>query len=196
MDMYTQGQMDVLAQLGLVKTAGGVGWWAQKAVPTLGRWGKGLKEFAVGSPGQFGREIMSGRAFKPNSLIRQSMAAPKLWEKALFYGLPAYEAGSIALDKEPDKARRMGESVGGSLAGLATWKPLGMVGSMLAMPVGSRIGKTIGGMVGGRPAVPQQPPAQPGQPQQQYSGYQMSPAQFATGVARPVTSYMMGGGGQ
>jgi hypothetical protein len=198
MDMYSQGQMDALAQLGLVKTSAGAPAMfmggkslVQRAMPTVKRWGRGLSNFAIGSPRQFGREMMSGKGFAPGSLLRQSMAAPKLWEKALFYGLPAYEAGSIALDKEPDKARRIGASVGGAAMGLATWKPLGMLGSMAAMPVGSYVGKRLGGMVSGKPAM--QPQAQP---QQQYPGYQMSPAQMAIGVGRPMASYMAGGGGQ
>ena len=107
---------------------------------------KGLREFAIGDPKRFIQELRSGTALGKGSLIRESMHAPDMMSKAMFYGLPAVEAGGIILDDEGNKGRRLAGSIGGAALGLAAWKPLGMAGSIGADILGRRVGESIGGV--------------------------------------------------
>ncbi len=151
------GRQAALHELGLVKEAARIPLFykapfMQRAKKWIGNKarsvGRSATEMAVGSPKRFGRELMSGRALSKGSLIRQSFKAPDMLSKALFYGFPAYEAGSIMLDDEKDKAKRIGASLGGAALGLAAWKPLGMAGSMGADYIGRGIGGAIGQTAG------------------------------------------------
>lgn len=167
MTPYDRGQYDALIFLGLTKEAVGPLMPTMQTaknvmIPAAKRFGTSVKEFMVGNPKQFGKQLWHGTAYqpagvdniggrlvkRPPGLLRESMSAPTMLTKGLFYGLPAYEAGSTLLDNKGDKARRLGESVGGALMGQATWRPLGMVGSTLLDPVGRNIGGAIGNAVG------------------------------------------------
>jgi hypothetical protein len=106
--------------------------------------GRGVKEFTVGSPGKFWEEIRAGKALAPGSLIRESLKTPTVFDKALFYGLPAYEVGSTIGDHEGDKANRIGSTLGASALGMAAFKPLGLLGAMAASSVGGAIGGGAG----------------------------------------------------
>lgn len=148
--VYKIGYRDAFHQLGLEKIAVSVGtgapmlrrlkWWLQKKMPTK----SGLRQFAVGDPRRFGSELMRGKAFGKGSLVRQGFHAPDAFSKVMFYGFPAVEAGSVALDEEGDKAKRIGQTLGGAALGLAAWRPLGMVGSMAADVLGRRLGGAVG----------------------------------------------------
>jgi hypothetical protein len=155
------GRNAALSDLGLVKEAAGtplfykaplakrMKTWLGNKARSLGR---SAGEMAIGSPRRFGRELASGRAFGKGSLIRESFHAPDMLSKVLFYGFPAYEAGSVMLDDDPHKARRIGASLGGAALGLAAWRPLGMVGSMgadyLGRGIGGALGQTVGHVAG------------------------------------------------
>jgi len=153
MDVYGIGQEEALQSLGITKVA-----WKAPLMKRMGRWllkkaptWKGTREFAIGTPVQFGKEIMRGKALSKGSLMRQSLHAPDMFSKAMFYGFPAVEAGGIMLDSEANKARRVGEALGGATLGLAAYRPLGMLGSigadMLGRSIGGGIGQT-GGYLG------------------------------------------------
>lgn len=149
--VYEMGYRDALEKLGMEKVAVGplaarapllrrAKWWLQKKMPTK----SGVRQFLVGDPHRFGEELMAGKALRKGSLFRQSFHAPDAFSKVMFYGLPAVEAGSIALDEEGDKAKRVGQTLGGAALGLAAWRPLGMVGSMAADVLGRRLGGAVG----------------------------------------------------
>lgn len=152
MDMFSKGRTDALVSLGLVKLAAGVpilqrpslwkrlGRWAQRKMPTR----TGVRNFFIGDPRRFGQEIIKGKALSKGSLIRESFHAPDMFSKAMFYGLPAVEGVGVALDEEGNKARRIGETLGGAALGLAAYRPLGMLGSVGADVLGRRLGGGIG----------------------------------------------------
>lgn len=166
---YREGYQDYIVSLGIVKVAGPVvpaapfmtqaGAWLKRKLPG---WGHAAKDMMFGSPTQFAEEVRQGRAFAPNSLIRQSVRANTLLEKGLFYGLPAYQIASTLKSGGPDKAERVGGILGGSLMGLAAFKPLGMAGSMIFGGLGERLGEKV---MGGAKHVIAKPPQQP------YGGY-------------------------
>lgn len=138
--MYHHGYNAALQQLGLEKTAFRIPKWTMKVVPTLKSIGKGTAEMLVGSPKRFGQEWRAGTAFGPNSLIRESFKAPKLWQKALFYGFPAVSAAQTLRSNDPNKAESLGGLAGGVLLGTAAMGPLGMLGSIPAGYLGEHIG--------------------------------------------------------
>lgn len=164
------GRQEALSNLGLVKEAAGTPLFYRAPLKKrMWKWlstkarglGRSAGEMMIGSPRRFGREIASGRALAKGGLLRESFRAPDMLSKALFYGFPAYEAGSIMLDDDPNKARRVGASLGGAALGLAAWRPLGMVGSMGADYIGRGLGGAIGqtaghvaGQVAGQPSAP------------------------------------------
>lgn len=146
MQGYLQGHVAALTQLGITKEAsrasflGRLGRGVQKRMPT---W-SGTKKFMVGEPRRFGEEIVGGKALRKGSLIRESFAAPDKLSKALLYGLPAVEAGGIALDEEGEKGRRLGGMAGGLALGYGAYRPLGLVGSTILGTAGHGIGERIG----------------------------------------------------
>ena len=150
-DAYAAGQEDTLEALGLIKTAGRFstlkrfGDWAWKKVPTARSFRRGM----VGSPRTFMEEVASGRALKDKrSMLRQSFYAPDALSKTMFYGMPAIETAGIAMDDEGNKSRRIGESLGGAAMGMAMYRPLGMVGSILTDPIGRSFGGAVGQTAG------------------------------------------------
>jgi hypothetical protein len=129
--------------------------------------GSSVKNFMIGKPRQFYDELKGGKALSEGGLIREGLKAPGLLNKALFYGLPAYEAGSIAGDAEGDKAKRLGESLGGSALSLAAFGPLGLLGAIGGGMAGGQIGGAIGTGVGhltgaGNTIYPEQHGGEPG----------------------------------
>lgn len=153
MTPYELGHTAALESLGLTKEAVSVlakpkflaraGRWIAKKRPL--NW---MKELSIGQPRRFGREVMQGKALSKGSLVRQSLHAPDMFSKAMFYGFPAVESGGILMDDAPNKAKRIGQSLGGAALGLAAWKPLGMIGAIGADMIGRGVGGTIGQTVG------------------------------------------------
>ncbi len=151
MSVYAQGRADALSSLGLTKVAISTlrpspsmlkrfGGWLRKKAPTK----TGVRDFFIGDPRRFGREIAKGHPLGKGSLVRESFHAPDMLSKVMFYGMPAVETAGIAMDDEGDKARRIGGSLGGAALGLAAYRPLGMVGSIAADAVGRSLGGGIG----------------------------------------------------
>jgi hypothetical protein len=104
-------------------------------------------------------------------------------DKALLYGLPAYMGYQTMKSDAPDKAQSIGGLALGTLGTNALYRPLGMVGSMVAYPVLDRIGrgavnvaqKATGTFGQSDPQNPYQRFQQrnpQGQPQPQYQGRQ------------------------
>ncbi len=149
-DAYGAGREDTLTSLGLLKVAAynslwrRAGRWASRKLPTA----RGVGQAMVGSPRQFAGEIAKGRVFSKGSLVRQGMKAPDPLSKLMFYGVPAVETAGIAIDDSGNKAQRIGASLGGSAMGLAAYRPLGLLGSMAADPIGRSIGGAMGQTAG------------------------------------------------
>lgn len=164
---YEQGRADAFRQLGIEKTAAAVpgvgalgrgartaGGWLRRKLPS---W-KGTKEFMVGSPRRFAEEVAAGKALGKGSLLRESFDVKSPYTKALLFGIPAVEAGSIAMDPEGRKAQRLGETLGGTALGLAAYRPFGLLGSMAADTLGRQVGAGVGRTVDyvGRGGAPEQ----------------------------------------
>jgi len=143
MNNYQRGIAHILSLTGLEKTSGVVSTYLRDAVP---RFGKYVKETAIGSPIAFGKEILEGKALKPEGMMRESLKAPGIFNKALFYGLPAWSGVGILRDNEGEKMKRIGGLAAGTAIGIAMFKPLGLVGAMAGDAVGQRVG---GGLLGG-----------------------------------------------
>jgi hypothetical protein len=156
MTPFETGRADTFAALGLEKvafavphlppaaaTAGRAAGNVSKTVakePGLGFWGH-AKRTLIGQPLEAMRQIGSGKAFKGDGLFAEGLKAPKLWEKGMLYGIPAYMGYNILKGNDPDKAQQIGGLAASTLAGNALWGPLGMVGGMVAMPIADRIGR-------------------------------------------------------
>jgi hypothetical protein len=150
---YKSGYQNALNSLGLTKIAVSVtqagaamplarraGQWLKAKLPAFGR---SLKEMTIGSPLEFGREIVEGKALAPRSLIRQSFHTPGMLNKLLWYGIPAYQAAGILQSQEPNKAERMGGMLGGTVLGMGAFRPLGLAGSMALGTLGERVGEGV-----------------------------------------------------
>jgi hypothetical protein len=193
MTPFEEGWNEVYQSLGLLKVAlvippGTVARAGQagKSLVEAGAkqpWHTSLRKFMIGEPINFGKEIMSGNAFKRDSMMHQGMKAPKMLDKALLYGLPAYMGYQTMKSDAPDKAQSIGGLALGTLGTNALYRPLGMVGSMVAYPVLDRIGrgavnvaqKATGTFGQSDPQNPYQRFQQrnpQGQPQPQYQGRQ------------------------
>jgi len=114
--------------------------WAGKQMPTRA----GVKKFFIGEPRKFLSELNEGKTWAPGSVLREGMKTPGMLSKALVYGLPAAEMVREIRDDRPDKAKRIGELLGGTALGLGTWGPGGIIGSMAAGGLGAYIGGTGG----------------------------------------------------
>jgi len=167
MDPYIAGQIDVYDRLGmskeafipaLAKAAPGIASVTRglKQLPGVGRaartYHEGIKpkatavgkmflENLIGHPRQFAREIASGTALGREGLIRSSLRPEGKLGKGLFYGIPAYMAQDIIRDEEGQKAQRLAGMMGGHMVGWGMWRPLGILGSIYAAPVGEQIGR-------------------------------------------------------
>ncbi len=171
MNAFEQGHTDTLARLGIAKEAA---FW-----PGVARFGKNVgrnfKNIMVGTPFKAIDEIGAGTALRKGGLIREGFNPGKgVMGKVfggLMYGLPAYEGYKIMQSDDPNKAEQIGKLVGGTAAGLGTWKAFGMLGSMAAAPLGSAIGGAAGRGVSSLTNKQQQP-----QQQQQQPAYHAAPA--------------------
>lgn len=186
MTPYTLGKQAAATVLGLDKVAVPLvtrpSFWARAAKgisPYLPTW-KGTKEMMIGNPGQFMGELRDNKALAKGSLIREGFKAPGMLNKAFFYGMPALDAVNIMRSDSPNKAEELGGSVGGMLAGTAAFRPVGMLGSMVAGTAGSMLGKSLvskgrGLLTGGAPeaaSIPMQAaPSIPYHPYGQAANY-------------------------
>jgi len=148
MTPFDAGWNEVYTSLGLTKVALSVppGTVAQVGKAVSGAvakqpWHTTLRKAIIGEPVNFGKEIMSGKAFSSGSLMHEGLKAPKLMDKALLYGLPAYMGYQTMKSDAPDKAQQLGGLAAGTLGTNALFRPLGMIGSMAAYPVLDRIGR-------------------------------------------------------
>ena len=154
MSTYELGREQALASMGITKEAwaGAVGRTAAKFAPGIKRFGtnfaKNFKNITVGSPFKAIDEIRAGTALRKGGLIREGFNPGKgMMGKAfggLMYGLPAYEGYQIMKTDRPDKAEQIGKLIGGTAAGLGTWRAFGMLGSMAAAPLGAALGGAAG----------------------------------------------------
>lgn len=144
--MYDVGYQAALERMGIEKTAGlGTTFarWGAKAAPMMKSFGKNLKTNLIGNPRRFYQELKGGKAFGPDSLIREGFSAPKLWQKGLLYGLPAVSAIATLRSDDPDKAGAVGGLLGSTLLGTAAFGPLGMLGSLPASFAGEWAGRRL-----------------------------------------------------
>jgi hypothetical protein len=156
MTPFETGRADTFAALGLEKVAlvmprlpsgaatvgravGNVSKTVAKE-PGLGFWGH-AKRTVVGQPVEAMKQIGSGKAFKGDGLFAEGLKAPRMFDKALLYGLPAYMGYNILKGNDPDKAQQIGGLAASTLAGNALWGPFGMLGGVVAMPIADRIGR-------------------------------------------------------
>ena len=106
--------------------------------------GEKAKQFFIGQPRTFLNELNQGEAWKPHSVLRQSFYAPGVLAKGLIYGLPALEMAKEIRDDRPEKAKRIGQLLGGSALGFAAFGPTGMLGATALGGLGAYAGGTAG----------------------------------------------------
>jgi hypothetical protein len=191
MTPYEQGQLAASGCFGFTKVAiplvtrpgmlSRIGKVLKKWAPT---W-SGTKKMMIGEPGKFKDEIVNRKLLSKGSLIRQGFQAPGMFNKALFYGMPALDIMSVARSDSPDKAGDIAGILGGSAMGMAAFRPMGMLGSMAAGTAGSAIGRGLahgGQKLLGRQPEPPPIPEQPAVPYNQFYPY------------APGANYAAGGG--
>jgi hypothetical protein len=171
MTPYDKGADRALESLGITKEAvvGSLVRAWSPGVKSFGkRFAKNFKEILIGSPIKTVQQVQAGKALAPGGLIREGFRVGKgpmgLAIGGLMYGLPAYEALKVMRSEDPDKARQLGRIIGGTAAGLGTWRAFGLLGSMLAQPIGERLGEEVGKRVPGaigRPAPQTSTPLTP-----------------------------------
>lgn len=160
---YAQGQQDANVVFGFTKVAipfrAGPG-LLQKAKKLVGKWmptWEGTKRTMIGEPGRFVDELVNRKALSKGSLIREGFKAPGMLNKALFYGLPALDVVSTLRSDSPDKPGDIASILGGSAAGMAAFRPFGMLGSMAAGMGGAALARGIVSkgrqLAGGQPPV-------------------------------------------
>lgn len=144
---YQQGRQDAVGLFGLSKTAEmNKTALSPKTLKMIKSWlptAKGVKRFFIGEPGKFVKELKGGKALSKGSLIREGFSAPDLLSKAMFYGLPALDVVSVARSDSPDKPGDIGSILGGTMGGMAAYRPFGLVGSILAGMGGSALGRGV-----------------------------------------------------
>ena len=106
--------------------------------------GEKVKQFFVGQPKTFLTELNQGEVWKPHSVLRQSFHAPGMLSKGLLYGLPALEMTKELRDDRPEKAKRIGQLLGGTALGLTAFGPTGMIGATALGGLGAYVGGTGG----------------------------------------------------
>jgi hypothetical protein len=200
MTPYEQGQYAANIYLGFTKVAVPLvagtsflqraGKFLSKHAPT---WA-GTKKMMIGEPGRFKDELVNRKLLSKGSLIREGFHAPGMFNKALFYGLPALDVVSAARSDSPDKAKDIAGILGGTVGSMAAFRPFGMVGAMAGSAAGSALGKGLlskGRQVAGVQPPPEAPPTQaPGSPPfEEYVPYRQAHP-YAAGA-----SYLAGGGG-
>lgn len=152
MTPFESGWDDVISALGLTKTALAVppaaaSQLAGKAMSTgvnaatKTPWYTSVRKGAIGEPINFGKELLSGKAFTREGMMYDGLRARSTMDKALLYGLPAFMGYQTMKSDAPDKAQQMGGLVASTLGTNALFRPFGMLGSMLAYPALDRIGR-------------------------------------------------------
>jgi hypothetical protein len=144
MSTYYTGYREALTSVGLEKLANPVARWLAQKAPGF------LHNFRVqtfGQPIKAFQQLRAGTLMGKGGLVRQGLSAPGLLNKTLLYGIPAGMAAYTAAGDDPDKYEQIGGLATGALMGNAAFGPLGMMGAMAAMPVGSMIGRHAGGAV-------------------------------------------------
>jgi hypothetical protein len=155
--MYNKGYAEAYTSMGLIKIAAAPAVVAggKAAVSQASRWPgvrRFFKQMVIGEPGKLRDQFREGglkRLFSrgdakkgiEEGIIRSSMKPTGVVTAGLFYGMPAHEIGKILGDDEGDKARRIGAEAGAAALGMATWRPLGIVGSMAGDWIGRRAGR-------------------------------------------------------
>lgn len=144
MNAFDAGYQNALMTLGMEKFANPVArWLAQKAPGFL----HNVRTQTIGEPIKAYRQLRAGTLFGPSGLVRHGLEAPGLLNKALLYGIPAGMAAYTMAGDDPDKYEQVGGLAAGSLLGNAAFGPLGMLGAAAAMPIGTTIGRHLGGTV-------------------------------------------------
>jgi hypothetical protein len=141
--MYQYGYNAALRQLGLEKNAAFFPGAAARFMPKLKSFGKAVGTNLFGQPKKFVGELRSGTAFGKDSLLAEGFKAPKLWQKALMYGLPAASAVQTLRSDDPDKAGSIGGLIGGTALSTAAFGPFGMLGAIPANYAGEFLGKRL-----------------------------------------------------
>ena len=144
MSTYYTGYREALSSVGLEKFANPVARWIAQKVPAF------LHNFRIqtfGQPVKAFQQLRAGTLLGKGGLVRHGLSAPGLLNKTLLYGIPAGMAAYTAAGDDPDKYEQIGGLAAGSLLGNAAFGPLGMMGAMAAMPVGTFIGRHAGGAV-------------------------------------------------
>lgn len=103
----------------------------------------GAKKFLIGDTRGFAHELLRGDAFRSGGMLRESLWPESSVGKVFRYGFPAYNIAQTLRDDNPDKARRIGATVGENVLG-GLGSPLGFVGSNIMGGLGKRIGGGIG----------------------------------------------------
>jgi hypothetical protein len=159
MTPFETGREDIFLALGLEKIAFAVPHIPPAAVATAGRVGANVgkniakepgsgfwanvRQSAIGRPIEAIKQIGSGKAFTRGGIFAEGFEAPKLWQKGLLYGIPAYLGYNVLKSNDPDKAQQLGGLAASTLAGNALFGPLGMVGGAIAMPLADRMGRGL-----------------------------------------------------
>jgi len=163
MTPYETGRADTFAALGLTKEA-------FVAPPWLKTMGTNFKEGLIGNPKKFFGEVRQGKAFGSEGMIRKGLKPHGALEAGLFYGLPAVQGYGIMKSNDSDKAQQLGGMAASNMAMLAAYRPLGMLGGVVAAPIADRLGRgavTVGQKLTGTYGAHSQNPYQSYQ-QQQY----------------------------
>lgn len=104
------------------------------------------KNFMIGEPTRFARELHAGTAWKPGGSLRETFVPRTLTGAAMTYALPL---GMSALmmhgAPQEQKGEGWGGIAGGTLGGMLM-APLGFVGQS----IGNIAGSTIGGRLGSK----------------------------------------------
>ena len=169
-----------------------------QGMPGFQRKTQGVKRTLFGEIPEFYNELRQGTAFSPEMKLRgkgrelrsglayESLKAPGVLNKLLFYGWPAYDIyNTLKSPSGPGKAEQIGGLLASTPAWIAGWRPLGMVGSTIAASLAERVGRGAGHMVDQarqKLRAPKQPSPQYGYPQNYQEGVQQAlPQQFPYG---------------
>jgi hypothetical protein len=192
MDAYELGHSDALASMGVTKeaAAGRIAATAAKLWPGISQFGRNVgtnfKNIMIGTPLAAVDQIRAGTALGKGGLIRAGFNPGKgLMGKVvggLMYGMPAYQGYQIMQSDDPNKAEQIGKLLGGTAAGLGTWRAFGMLGSMAAAPLGAAIGGQLGKGVSAVRGNKQQLPPNYQQQTPAMSPYQYNPYGMASTV--------------
>ena len=139
-EIYQRGCQDALQAFGCVKEA--VDWSAL---------GRGAKEFMIGRPLDYGKQLISGEAFRSNGMLRNAFTGggpgTPVYQRVLHaagIGLPTALMIPQLLHTPATHRGTAAGQFGGSLLGSILGSPLGVVGQI----GGSMAGEALGGYLG------------------------------------------------